>query len=37
MAVGGEEGIASEILNSGPVVCGVSATSEFKAYSKGIF
>lgn len=24
-------------MNSGPVVCGVAATTEFKAYSKGIF
>jgi hypothetical protein len=35
--VGGEEDIATEIMNSGPVVCGVAATTGFKNYSKGIF
>jgi len=37
VSVGGEQAIAEEINNSGPVVCGISATEEFKAYSKGLF
>jgi len=27
----------SEILQYGPVACGISATDEFKAYTGGIF
>lgn len=37
VTVGGEKDITAEIINSGPVICGVSATAEFKAYSKGLF
>ena len=37
VSVGGWEAIANEIGKSGPVVCGISATNEFKAYTKGIF
>ena len=29
--------MATEIMSSGPIICGISATNEFKAYSKGVF
>lgn len=29
--------MATEIMTNGPIICGISATNEFKAYSKGIF
>jgi hypothetical protein len=34
--IGGESDIANEIMNNGPVVCGVSATAGFKTYGKGV-
>jgi hypothetical protein len=34
--VAGEMEIATEIFNNGPVVCGISATSEFKSYTSGL-
>jgi len=36
-ALEGEKSIATEIITNGPVICGISATNEFKAYTKGIF